>query len=194
MNHFWPVYTYLASWSQCDQTCLKASKLVKTGNAGTNMARISYISPLEYIGPLYGTLGQICTILPQSAIPAITWYLRPRFLTSASIWTKPFILQILHRTWSPLTKWGHTGPVDTVLCSDCLSLASKDIRNQFRFNSWKFTRMSSAASNVAINGNTSLQQDTLYHCWPFLASLHLLGIFIAMWSILPESVEIGQNW
>jgi len=112
----------------------------------------------------------------------ITCYLRVRILTSTSIWTKPSILHILHYIWSPLTKWGYMGPIEAVLCNVCKSFSPIEIPSQFRLNSSKWNGLSFAVSNVAINGHTSLQQDILYHCWTYLASLHLLGILMAMLS------------
>jgi len=123
VDHFWPVYTYLASWSQCDQTFLKASKLVKTGNGGPNMDRI-FLATRTCIGRLKATLDQICSILPQSDIPVITWYLRPRIHTSASMWTKSSILHSFEHT-SPLTKWDYTVPLEALFCSVCHYLMSK---------------------------------------------------------------------
>jgi len=123
VNHFWPVYTYLATWPQCDQTCPKASRLVKTGK------NLSYLATGTYIGPLWATLDQIRSILPHRAISAITWFLRPNFLISASTRIKSIMLHILDHTWSSLTKWGHTGSLDAVLCSVWHTLASKLIRS-----------------------------------------------------------------
>jgi len=70
--------------------------------------------------------------MPLRAIPAITCKLRPRLLTSAAIYTKSFILHILDYMLWPLTKWGHTEPLEAVLCIACHCLASKGIRNQFQ--------------------------------------------------------------
>jgi len=174
VNHFWPLSNLhgilIAIWSN----------LTETAKIGQNCKcrykydqNLSYLGTRTYVRHLYATLGQIWSTLPQNAMPAISWYLTPRLLTSASIWTKSFILHILDQTWSLLTKWGHTGPLKAVLHNVCHSLASEDIRSQFRLNSSKLSRMSCAASNVAINVHTSLQQDIWYHCGPvynYLAS------------------------
>jgi len=198
LYHCWPFLTTLhlldilrAMWTNLFESIEIGKKLVMQA-----LEWLEYIiSTRIYDGAFYATLDQICSIQHQRAIPAVTWCISPRFVTSASVWTKSLILHILNHTWSPITKLRHTGSLEAALCNVFKPLSSKDVRSPFKLNSTKLTRMSCAASNVAINGHTSLQLDVLYHCRPFLASLHLLlGFLLAMWSNLVESVEIGQNW
>jgi len=96
--------TYQAPWSQYDQTWPKVPKWFKKGNAEKYSPNLSYLDTLTNIGPLYATSHQIWPILYQSAIHAITWYTRPRFLNSALKWTNSFKLDILNHRWPPLPK------------------------------------------------------------------------------------------
>jgi len=124
--HFWSLLhlhgTLISIWSNLTQSVKIGQNWWRRHKCGQNL---SYLDTRSYIGPLYVTFGPISSILPQSAILAITWYLRPKFLNSALMWTKSFIPYNLDDIWLPLTKSGHTGPLEAKLCNICHFLASK---------------------------------------------------------------------
>jgi len=153
MDHFWTLSrlqgTLIAIWSNLTERVKIAQRRHKYDS------NLSYLDTITNIGTLYATLNQIKPIMCQSALYAITWYTRPRFINSALKWTNSFKFDILHHSGPPLPTTDHTGSLDAILCSICLQLASEDTRRQLRLNSSKLNTMSYTMSK-AINGHSSL--------------------------------------
>jgi len=103
MDHFWSLShlrgSLIVIWSNMTESAKTAQKRLFRVKYGPEL---SYLGSVTNTGPLYATLEPIRPILSQSAVHAITWYTRPRFLNSALKWTNDLKLDIPYHYCPPL--------------------------------------------------------------------------------------------